>query len=71
LFLDRWNQFDIGGRRSFHVGRRSELIGQVDVFNLFNTNVVLGEILTYGTTLYRPTSILQGRLLRLSATFKF
>jgi carboxypeptidase family protein len=70
LFLDRWNQFDIGGRRSFHVGG-SELIGQVDVFNLFNTNVVLGEILTYGTTLYRPTSILQGRLLRLSATLKF
>ena len=41
------------------------------VFNLFNTNVVLGEILTYGATLYKPTSILQGRLLRISATFKF
>jgi hypothetical protein len=69
-FLDRWNQFDIGGRKSLHIGR-SEFTGQVDVFNLFNSNVVLTEILTYGPTLYKPSTILQGRLLRLGMAWKF
>jgi len=36
--------------------------GQIDVFNVLNANSILGEVETFGTSLHRPTSILQGRL---------
>jgi hypothetical protein len=70
MYLPRWNQLDAGAKKSFQVGPL-RLLGQVDVFNVLNTNVVLGEIQVFGSTLYKPTSILQGRLLRLSTTITF
>ncbi|HEY7171434.1 MAG TPA: carboxypeptidase regulatory-like domain-containing protein [Vicinamibacterales bacterium] len=69
-FLPRWNQLDVAGKKEFRV-RNLGVLGQVDVFNVLNSNVVLGEIQTFGPTLYKPTSILQGRLLRLSASIRF
>jgi len=69
-FLPRWNQLDVGLKKTIHV-RGVEVLGQVDVFNVLNSNAVLGEITSFGSTLYRPTSILQGRLLRLSTSVRF
>jgi hypothetical protein len=67
---DRWNQVDVGGKKIIRFGSR-EVDAQVDVFNLFNSNAVLTQLQTYGASLDRPTSVLQGRLLRLSGTLKF
>jgi hypothetical protein len=67
---DRWNQVDVGVKKSVRLGH-GELDGQVDVFNLFNSSAVLTELQVFGPSLGQPTSILQGRLLRLSASFRF
>jgi hypothetical protein len=67
---DRWNQVDIGGKKIFRVGR-AELQGSVDVFNALNSSAVLTQLQTFGPSLDRPTTLLQGRLLRLSGTVKF
>ena len=60
----------MAGKKEFRLANVT-VLGQVDVFNVLNSNVVLGEIQTFGPTLYKPTSILQGRLLRLSASVRF
>ena len=67
---DRWNQVDIGGKKLFHVGR-VELQGAVDVFNVMNSSAVLTQLQVFGPTLDRPTTLLQGRLLRLTTQVKF
>ena len=60
-YLDRWNQIDIRFARKFAI-RGVTAQGQFDIFNLLNSNSILGEVETFGTALHRPTSILQGRL---------
>ena len=60
-YLERWNQVDVRLARKFTV-RGVQAQGQFDVFNVLNANTVLGEVETFGTSLHRPTSILQGRL---------
>jgi hypothetical protein len=67
---DRWNQVDIGGKKIVRIGR-TEFQGAVDVFNALNSSAVLTQLQVYGPTLDRPTTLLQGRLLRLSGTVKF
>jgi len=57
-------------KKSVRVGH-ADLDAQADVFNVFNSNAVLTELQVFGPTLGQPTSILQGRLLRLSGSFKF
>ena len=69
-FLDRWNQLDISVRRSFKVARY-EIQPAFELFNLTNSNVVLGEVQTFGPTLGNATSTLQGRLFKLSAIVRF
>jgi hypothetical protein len=70
LYLTRHNQVDIGFRKLFRVGR-TQLSGQADIFNATNENPVLSENTAYGTTLGRPLSILQPRMLRLAAQLRF
>jgi hypothetical protein len=60
-YLKRWNQVDVRLAKKFQVGR-VKLQGQFDMFNAFNGSSILGVVETYGSTLDRPTSILQGRL---------
>ena len=51
------------GRASFEPG--------VDVYNVFNSNVVLTENQQFGSSLGKPMRILQGRLMRLTAQINF
>ena len=44
---------------------------QFDVFNLLNSNSMLATVETYGSSLDRPTAILQGRLLAVGAQLSF
>jgi hypothetical protein len=69
-FGDRWNQVDVGGKKIIRLGSR-EFDARADVFNVLNSNAVLTQLQVFGATLDRPTSVLQGRLLRLSGTLKF
>lgn len=69
-YLDRWNQIDVRLARKFTI-RGVQAQGQVDVFNLLNANSVLGEVETFGTSLHRPTSILQGRLIAAGVQMSF
>jgi hypothetical protein len=68
--LDRWTQVDVSFKKLFTIaGHRLE--GSLDMFNALNSNVVLAVNQAFGATLDRPTQILQPRLLRISAQWKF
>jgi outer membrane receptor protein involved in Fe transport len=69
-YLKRWNQVDINLKKSFTAGR-FELRPSVDIYNLLNSSVVLTELQTFGATLGQPTSILQGRFVKLGLLAKF
>jgi len=69
-YLPRWNQLDVHVTREIRAGRFA-VRPTLEVFNLLNTSVVLGQNLTFGSALGRPTSTLQGRLMKLSAMIKF
>jgi carboxypeptidase family protein len=69
-YLDRWNQIDVRLARRFGIGRTT-VQAQVDVFNLLNSNSLLSTVETYGSTLDRPTAILQGRLLAVGGQLNF
>ncbi len=69
-YLDRWNQIDVRMAKKFHV-RKVSFQGQLDIFNILNASSVLSTNETYGSSLDRPTSILQGRLLAIGAQLSF
>lgn len=69
-YLDRWTQVDLSLRKVFDRGiQRFEVA--LDMFNALNSNVVLAQNESFGVTLDRPSQILQPRLLRLTAQWKF
>jgi hypothetical protein len=43
----------------------------LQAFNALNSASILGQNQTYGTSLGRPTSTLEGRVVRLTAQYKF
>ncbi len=71
-FLPRVRQVDLSVSKTFQVGR-SRLQGQVDVFNVGNSNAVAAVASTlYGTAAYnRPASVLQGRMIRLGVQVRW
>jgi hypothetical protein len=69
-FLERWNQLDVNLKRSFRIANL-ELRPSVDVYNLLNSSVVLSELQVYGPALGQPTSILQGRFMKLGLMVRF
>ena len=69
-YLDRLNQLDVSFRKIFTI-RGMQVNGALDVFNIFNSNVVLNQNQAYGSSLGMPTEILQPRLLRVSAQLRF
>jgi carboxypeptidase family protein len=60
-YLGRWNQVDVRLAKRFGVGRL-RMQGQLDIFNILNASSILSVTETYGSSLDRPSSILQGRL---------
>ena len=45
--------------------------GQLDIFNILNASSILSVNETFGTSLDRPASILQGRLIAIGAQMSF
>ncbi len=69
-YLDRWTQVDLSFRKLLTFGSH-RVEGSIDVFNFFNSNVVLQQNMAFGPTLGRPQQILQPRLIRFSGQWKF
>ena len=69
-YLERWNQLDLQLKRVFSTGRVQFEPG-IDIYNVFNGNVVLVENQNYGAQLGQPQRVLQGRLLRVTAQINF
>jgi hypothetical protein len=69
-YLDRWNQIDLRFAKRFSY-RRARMQVQFDIFNLLNSNNILSQVETYGPSLDRPMSILQGRLFAIGAQLNF
>jgi hypothetical protein len=69
-YLDRWNQIDMRLARKFQIGN-VRFQGQLDIFNVLNSNSILGVLETFGSSLDRPTQILQGRLFAAGAQMNF
>jgi hypothetical protein len=69
-FEDRINQTDVRFGKTVKIGRiRAQ--GNFDMYNLFNANPVLGLNNTYGRAWLTPTSILAGRLFKVSMQIDF
>ena len=71
-FLPRLRQLDLSFAKWFQAGR-ARLQGQVDIFNVTNSNAIAAVASTlYATAAYqRPASVLQGRMLRLGMQVKW
>jgi hypothetical protein len=76
----RLNQLDIGARKVFHPRENMTLTGEATIFNVINSNTVIGESETLGTKAApylaggiggQPVQIANPRMLRLSLQFKF
>jgi hypothetical protein len=69
-YLKRWNQLDLSIRRTFTFGRY-QMQPALEMYNILNSSVVLNQNQNFGPSLGRPTSTLQGRLVKLSGLVKF
>ena len=71
-YAERVNQVDLSLAKWFQIGK-GRLQGQFDIFNALNRSDVLSvRSLNYGTASYlQPSSVLQGRILRLATQLKW
>ncbi len=69
-YLERWNQIDLRLAKKFIIGRY-RVLGQFDIFNVLNSSSILSVVETFGGSLDRPSSILQGRLFAIGAQLHF
>lgn len=71
MFEGRRTQLDLRLQRSLSFGGGRRLQANVDVYNIFNANTVLGRVDAYGTRWGQPTNILPGRMMQISAQVTF
>lgn len=71
-FLPRLSQLDLSLGKWFNI-RRVRVQGQVDLFNVFNHSTIIGyRSVNYATPAYlQPSSVLQGRIIRLGMQMKW
>jgi hypothetical protein len=67
---DRRNQLDLRFSRIFRFGGAT-LDANFDVYNVTNTDAVLGQSATYGTTWLQPTTVLQPRIFKFGVRYDF
>ena len=69
-YIERLTQLDVRFGRTFHL-RGVELQAALDVFNATNSDAVFNQVQTFGSSLGRPTDVIQGRLFRVGMQLKF
>ena len=70
VFTARINQLDVRGTRMFRV-QKLRVRAHIDLYNVGNSSGIQGLNTTYGTKWLTPTTIVQGRLLKLAAQIDF
>ena len=70
VFGDRFTQLDVRLGKLFKFSRY-RLQGTVDMFNALNSSAILAQNNTYGTSWQTPTTILQGRLVKVGMQLSF
>jgi hypothetical protein len=70
-YAERLYQLDFRASKIFRLGSARRLQANVDLYNVTNSSSILGVNNTYGSNWQRPTSVLQGRLLKFGAQFDF
>jgi hypothetical protein len=68
---DRLYQVDFRASKAFTLPRARRVQINVDLYNALNASAVLALNTTYGSAWLRPTTVLQGRLLKFSAQVNF
>jgi hypothetical protein len=71
MYDERLYQLDLRASKIFRVGGRHRLQANVDVYNAGNASSILSINTTYGANWLRPTSILQGRLVKFGGQWDF
>jgi len=71
LYADQITQLDLSLARAVEFGASNRLRLQLELFNVFNSNVVLNQRQTFGSRLYTPTRIMSARLVQIGASFNF
>ena len=70
LYGARVTQVDMRVAKLLKFGRTRTNVG-FDIYNLFNSNVPIGYVTTYGATWRNPNSVLDARFAKVSAQFDF
>jgi hypothetical protein len=70
-YLPRINQLDLRFAKKVQMSGSKHLMVQFDIFNVTNQNPVLAAVTSYGPTVYRPNTIMQGRLFQIGTQFFF
>jgi hypothetical protein len=71
LFGDRVQELDVRFSRIFRLGGKTQLTGNFDVYNLFNSSTVLNQNTRYGPTWQAPIQIMGGRLVKFGFQMNF
>ncbi len=71
VYEERLYQLDFRASKVFPFGSSRRIQGNVDLYNATNSSSILSVNNTYGANWQRPTSILQGRLLKFSVQVDF
>ena len=71
MYNDRLNQVDFRLSKIFRMSGGRRIQANMDLFNLFNVSAVLAQNNTYGSSWLRPTTIVQGRLLKFGGQIDF
>ncbi|MGC4083242.1 MAG: hypothetical protein QM736_14320 [Vicinamibacterales bacterium] len=70
-YYPRVNQLDIRFAKKVAITETKRVMLQFDIFNAMNANPVLASVTSYGPTVYRPNTIMQGRLFQLGGQIFF
>jgi hypothetical protein len=71
VFGDRLNQIDVRFSKRFSVGRTARLLVNADLYNVTNSNWIIGYTNAYGPNFMRPTQVLSPRLFKIGGQFDF
>ncbi|HUK33504.1 MAG TPA: hypothetical protein VLV86_06325, partial [Vicinamibacterales bacterium] len=71
MFDERLYQLDLRASKGFKFAGHHHFQANVDVYNAGNASSILSINTTYGSNWLRPTSILQGRLVKFGGQWDF
>jgi len=71
MYDERLYQLDLRVSKIFRLGGHHRLQANLDIYNAGNASSILAINTTYGASWLRPTSILQGRLVRFGGQWDF